>query len=43
MGKTAQREMEETELLGGSEAPSEFDLGEQDDFDDLATDDATAA
>ena len=43
MGKTAQRDMEQTELLGGSEAPSEFELGEQDDLDDVVPDDATAA
>lgn len=43
MGKTAQRDMEHTELLGGSEAPSEFDIGEQDDLDDVTPDQDAAA
>lgn len=43
MGKTAQRGMEQTELVGGSEAPSEFELDEQDDLDDAVPDDAAAA
>lgn len=35
--------MEQTELLGGSEAPSEFDVAHQNDLDHVIADDTTAA
>lgn len=39
MGKTAQRDIEETALVGGGEAPSEFDAAEPgDDLDDVLPD-----